>query len=52
MKSPNSKWTLLSLATAVPAALMVLASTLGAGRMSEAQPARPTAGKRKVLAPT
>jgi predicted TIM-barrel fold metal-dependent hydrolase len=44
MKSPNSKWTLLSLATAVPAALMVLASTLGAGRMSEAQPARPTAG--------
>jgi predicted TIM-barrel fold metal-dependent hydrolase/DNA-directed RNA polymerase subunit H (RpoH/RPB5) len=44
MKSPNSKWTLLSLATAVPAALMVLASVLGAERMSEAQPARPQAG--------
>ena len=44
MKSPNSKWMLLSLAMAGLAVLMVLDSALGAGRQSEAQPARPPAG--------
>jgi predicted TIM-barrel fold metal-dependent hydrolase/DNA-directed RNA polymerase subunit H (RpoH/RPB5) len=44
MKFPNSKWTSLALAMAVPAVLMVLASALRAGRVSEAQPARPPTG--------
>jgi predicted TIM-barrel fold metal-dependent hydrolase len=44
MKFPNSKWTSLALAMAVPAVLMVLASALRAGRVAEAQPAGPPTG--------
>jgi hypothetical protein len=54
VKYPNSKWTLPPLATAVLAVLMMLASALGTGRLSEAQPSSPPAGDLasfSVLAP-
>ena len=44
MKFPNSKWTVLSVRTAVLAVSIVLASALGTGPLFEAQPGRPPAG--------
>ncbi|MGO8790469.1 MAG: amidohydrolase family protein [Terriglobia bacterium] len=43
MKFPNSKWTLLSLAMAVLAVLMVIAATLGTRSAYDAQPGMPPA---------
>jgi predicted TIM-barrel fold metal-dependent hydrolase len=44
VKFPNSNWTLPSLAMAVPAVLMALASSLVTGRLCQAQPGPPPAG--------
>ena len=44
MKFPNWKWTSPALAIALLAVLMMLASSLGTGRLYEAQAGRPTAG--------
>ena len=54
MKLLNSKWTLHSLEMPVLAVLMVLALSLGSGRLSEAQAGPPPAGDPasfSVLAP-
>jgi predicted TIM-barrel fold metal-dependent hydrolase len=44
VKFPNSIWALPSLARAVPAVLMALASSLVTGRLCQAQPGPPPAG--------
>ena len=51
MKFPNSKWTLLSLAMAVLAVLMVIAATLGTRSAYDAQPGMPPATFSRALTP-